>query len=133
MRLSKKVWEFIQAKSKRERVIFWLLVLVSFVTLSYVAHLEGIGWRSCECITIPGGVVWDLNPLIWAPYGASGSFRVSVDVTNDPYERALPPQQHPILYFATFLYWFLVVLLIVKALIVARKMAFGRRAVKELT
>jgi uncharacterized membrane protein YhaH (DUF805 family) len=128
MSLTDRIIGFLKAKSKRERTFFWVLVLSLFLAIALLAHIEGVGWQQCHCDTFGGQVVWDLNPAIWAPYGASGSFRVNVDVINDPYGRTLPPQQYTTLYFLTFLYWILSSLVLSKTLTLLSRRVIEHKA-----
>lgn len=115
------------AKSRRERVIFWALVLTLFLSLAFGAHSEGVGWQRCNCMTT-GGVVWDLNPALWAPYGISGDYRVWIDPLNDPHGRTSPPEQYPTLYFLTFLYWLFLALVLSKVLTLVGRRVLEHRA-----
>lgn len=116
------------AKTKRERILFWVLVLSLFLAIAFLAHTEGVGWDRSRTGGIPEYAVWDLNPVIWAPYGASGSFRVYVDVLNDPYGRTSPPQQYATLYFLTFLYWILSSLVLSKTLTLLSRRVIEHKA-----
>jgi hypothetical protein len=127
MSLTDRIIGILKAKSKRERMFFWVLVLSLFLAIAFLAHTMGAGWQPCHCDTF-GGSVWDLNPAIWAPYGVSGSYRVSIDALNDPYGRTLPPQQYATLYFLTFLYWILLALVLSKTLTLVGWRVFEHRA-----
>lgn len=103
--LLKGIWKSIKTRIKQQGLLFWSLVVVLFGVLISAAHIEGVGWERCrDCVLIPEAVGWDLNPVIWAPYGVLGSTRVAEYRTSDPWG-PIPPQQHMILYLVTFLYW----------------------------
>jgi len=116
MSLTDRIIGFLMARTKRERILFWVLVLSLFLAIAFLAHTEGIGWTPYRGAQIPEAIIWDLNPVIWVPYGVSGSYSVSIDALNDPYGRTLPPQQNTTLYFLTFLYWIFLALALSKTL-----------------
>ena len=115
MSWTRRIWESIRTRIKQEGILFWGLVVVLFTVLISVAHIQGVGWELCRCYTILEDDVWDLNPVIWAPYGVTGSYRVDSHWTSDP-GSPIPPQTDMILYLVTFLYWLLLAVVLSKIL-----------------
>ena len=102
MKLSLKIKRVVDGIKKKEKWTFWWVFLVLCFIIFILAHTPGIGYKPV-LLTIPENRVWGLNKFFWFPYHLAEHPTVWIGFVNS--SNVLPPQQHPNLYFVTFVYW----------------------------
>ena len=64
--IGERVWRLLRSRSPKETAAFWAILILSYLVLSSLAGLHGVGYTE-RFDDASRSIAFDLNPFLWFP------------------------------------------------------------------